>query len=111
MTLQEINYMEQQQFVETLGWIFENSPWVAERSWKSGAGHRAVGHGAGRALEQLLQRRRRPVFHRRRLPALLPDAAEWRHAGRRATAGPQDRGPDAHEPAGAPGSHRRPVDG
>ena len=35
MTLQEINYMEQQQFVETLGWIFENSPWVAERSWKS----------------------------------------------------------------------------
>ena len=35
MTLKELNYMEQQQFVEALGWIFEQSPWVAERTWKS----------------------------------------------------------------------------
>ncbi len=35
MTLKEVNYMEQQEFVEALGWIFEQSPWVAERSWKA----------------------------------------------------------------------------
>ena len=35
MTLKELNYMEQQQFVDALGWIFEHSPWVAERSWKA----------------------------------------------------------------------------
>jgi 2-oxo-4-hydroxy-4-carboxy-5-ureidoimidazoline decarboxylase len=26
--------MEQAQFVESLGWVFEHSPWVAERAWQ-----------------------------------------------------------------------------
>ncbi len=25
--------MDQQKFVETVGWVFEHSPWVAERAW------------------------------------------------------------------------------
>ena len=29
----EINAMSRDQFVETLGWAFEHSPWVAERAW------------------------------------------------------------------------------
>ncbi len=33
MTLDELNACGQPRFVETLGWIFEASPWVAERAW------------------------------------------------------------------------------
>jgi 2-oxo-4-hydroxy-4-carboxy-5-ureidoimidazoline decarboxylase len=33
MTLDELNASSQPRFVETLGWIFEASPWVAERAW------------------------------------------------------------------------------
>lgn len=33
MTLAEINAMDRTQFVDALGWIFEHSPWVAERSF------------------------------------------------------------------------------
>jgi OHCU decarboxylase len=33
--LTELNTMEQGPFIEALGWIFEHSPWVAERAWKS----------------------------------------------------------------------------
>ncbi len=25
--------MDQQEFIETVGWVFEHSPWVAERAW------------------------------------------------------------------------------
>jgi 2-oxo-4-hydroxy-4-carboxy-5-ureidoimidazoline decarboxylase len=35
MTLAELNACSQRRFVETLGWIFEASPWVAERAWPS----------------------------------------------------------------------------
>ena len=35
MTLGELNALSKRQFVETLGWIFEDSPWVAERAWRS----------------------------------------------------------------------------
>jgi 2-oxo-4-hydroxy-4-carboxy-5-ureidoimidazoline decarboxylase len=28
-----INDFDQVQFVETVGWVFEHSPWVAERAW------------------------------------------------------------------------------
>ena len=35
MTLSELNEMEQAPFVEALGWVFEHSPWVAERVWIS----------------------------------------------------------------------------
>jgi 2-oxo-4-hydroxy-4-carboxy-5-ureidoimidazoline decarboxylase len=33
MTLDELNTSSHRRFVETLGWIFEGSPWVAERAW------------------------------------------------------------------------------
>ena len=35
MTLEAINALDQQSFVDTLGWLFEHSPWVAERAWKA----------------------------------------------------------------------------
>lgn len=34
MTLDEINAMTRERFVESLGWTFEHSPWVAERAWE-----------------------------------------------------------------------------
>lgn len=34
MTLDQINPLSREQFVEALGWIFEHSPWVAERAWE-----------------------------------------------------------------------------
>jgi 2-oxo-4-hydroxy-4-carboxy-5-ureidoimidazoline decarboxylase len=35
MTIEELNAMDQSAFTATLGWIFEESPWVAERAWTS----------------------------------------------------------------------------
>lgn len=35
MTIDTINQLDQAAFVETLGWVFEHSPWVAERVWAS----------------------------------------------------------------------------
>lgn len=35
MTVSDLDVMEQAPFVQTLGWIFEHSPWVAERAWES----------------------------------------------------------------------------
>ena len=32
-TLAELNTCYDRRFVETLGWIFEGSPWIAERAW------------------------------------------------------------------------------
>ena len=34
-SLSQINSLDQDSFVATLGWIFEDSPWVAERAWAS----------------------------------------------------------------------------
>ncbi len=34
MTLSKLNAMDESQFVTALGWIFENSPWVAQRTWR-----------------------------------------------------------------------------
>ena len=34
MTLESLNQMDRQEFTNVLGWIFEHSPWVAERSWQ-----------------------------------------------------------------------------
>ena len=34
MTLESLNQMDRQAFANVLGWIFEHSPWVAERSWR-----------------------------------------------------------------------------
>jgi OHCU decarboxylase len=39
MRLERLNKMEQKQFTEAIGWVFEHSPWVAERAWK----HRPFG--------------------------------------------------------------------
>ena len=36
MTLAELNAMDRGGFVDALGWIFEDSSWVAERAWSSG---------------------------------------------------------------------------
>lgn len=30
-----INSLDKEQFTEQLGWVFEHSPWVAERAWHS----------------------------------------------------------------------------
>jgi OHCU decarboxylase len=35
LTLDAINALDQQRFVAALGWLFEHSPWVAERAWKA----------------------------------------------------------------------------
>ena len=34
-TLSEINRLDQRQFVEILGPLFEHSPWIAERTWSA----------------------------------------------------------------------------
>ena len=33
MTIDEINSLSREEFVTALGWVFEHSPWVAERAW------------------------------------------------------------------------------
>jgi 2-oxo-4-hydroxy-4-carboxy-5-ureidoimidazoline decarboxylase len=33
MTIDDLNSRDRQSFVEAVGWVFENSPWVAERAW------------------------------------------------------------------------------
>ncbi|MEO8127358.1 MAG: 2-oxo-4-hydroxy-4-carboxy-5-ureidoimidazoline decarboxylase [Bryobacteraceae bacterium] len=35
MTLETINSLDQKTFVDQLGWLFEHSPWVAERAWNA----------------------------------------------------------------------------
>ena len=34
VALKAVNCMDRAQFVAALGWIFEHSPWVAERAWE-----------------------------------------------------------------------------
>jgi 2-oxo-4-hydroxy-4-carboxy-5-ureidoimidazoline decarboxylase len=33
MTIADLNSLERAQFVAAIGWVFEHSPWVAERAW------------------------------------------------------------------------------
>lgn len=33
MTLPELNACDRNSFVQAVGWVFEHSPWVAERTW------------------------------------------------------------------------------
>ena len=33
MTVGDLNILDREEFVAALGWIFEDSPWVAERTW------------------------------------------------------------------------------
>jgi len=34
MTIAEVNAMSQAEFIGRVGWVFEHSPWVAERAWE-----------------------------------------------------------------------------
>jgi 2-oxo-4-hydroxy-4-carboxy-5-ureidoimidazoline decarboxylase len=34
MTIAELNAKDRQAFADAIGWVFENSPWVAERAWR-----------------------------------------------------------------------------
>ena len=34
MTIAELNACDRRAFIDTLGWVFEHSPWVAERAWE-----------------------------------------------------------------------------
>jgi OHCU decarboxylase len=34
MTMDAVNRLDREAFVAAFGWIFEHSPWVAERAWK-----------------------------------------------------------------------------
>lgn len=34
ITIDELNALSRDRFVGTVGWVFEHSPWVAERAWK-----------------------------------------------------------------------------
>jgi 2-oxo-4-hydroxy-4-carboxy-5-ureidoimidazoline decarboxylase len=33
MTLSELNTADLHQFIDAVGWVFEDSPWIAERTW------------------------------------------------------------------------------
>ncbi len=33
MTLPQINLLEENDFIRTIGPVFENSPWIAEATW------------------------------------------------------------------------------
>jgi 2-oxo-4-hydroxy-4-carboxy-5-ureidoimidazoline decarboxylase len=33
MTVAELNTLDREHFVAAIGWVFEHSPWVAERAW------------------------------------------------------------------------------
>ena len=35
MTIEDLNSLERAQFVAAIGWVFEHSPWVAERAWEA----------------------------------------------------------------------------
>jgi len=35
MTIEELNSMDRAAFASAVGWVFEHSPWVAERAWES----------------------------------------------------------------------------
>jgi 2-oxo-4-hydroxy-4-carboxy-5-ureidoimidazoline decarboxylase len=68
MTIAELNTLEHEQFVSAIGWVFEHSPWVAERAWgmrpfaNAQALHRAMVDQVERGLpeEQLALLRAHP---------------------------------------------------
>ncbi len=99
MTLAELSAYDRAAFVRTLGWIFEDSPWVAERAWdRRPFGsldelHAAMTHAVAEATEgeQLALLRAHPDLGTR---ARIGDAstAEQRGAGLdRMTPGEFDR--------------------
>jgi OHCU decarboxylase len=86
MTIEELNSLEHANFVETMGWVFEHSPWVAERAWASrpfasvDALHGAMADQVERATseEQLMLLRAHPDLGTR---ARVSDASAAEQAG------------------------------
>jgi 2-oxo-4-hydroxy-4-carboxy-5-ureidoimidazoline decarboxylase len=35
MTIEALNSLDREGFIDAVGWVFEESPWVAERAWNS----------------------------------------------------------------------------
>jgi len=35
MTVETLNSLDREAFVDAIGWVFEHSPWVAERAWSA----------------------------------------------------------------------------
>lgn len=35
MTIGQLNQLDQARFIAEIGWVFEHSPWVAERTWSA----------------------------------------------------------------------------
>ncbi|TRZ38284.1 2-oxo-4-hydroxy-4-carboxy-5-ureidoimidazoline decarboxylase [Niallia circulans] len=33
-TLADINKMDKEQFIESIGWVFEHTPWIASKAWE-----------------------------------------------------------------------------
>ena len=86
MTIADLNSLESAQFVASIGWVFEHSPWVAERAWKmrpfadTQALHRVMVAQVERALpeEQLALLQAHPDLGTR---ARVSDASRAEQAG------------------------------
>jgi OHCU decarboxylase len=86
MTVSELNRLDRAGFIEAFGWIFEESPWVAERAWDArpftgiDALHAAMMAQVERAtaVEQLALLRAHPDLGTR---ARLSDASAGEQAG------------------------------
>src|SRR6266496_1230394 len=35
MTIEQLNSLDRDAFIAAVGWVFEHSPWVAERTWEA----------------------------------------------------------------------------
>ena len=86
MTIENLNSLDRAQFVSAIGWIFEHSPWVAERAWMMRpfadvqALHRALVDQVERSLpdEQLALLRAHPDLGTR---ARVSEASSAEQAG------------------------------
>jgi 2-oxo-4-hydroxy-4-carboxy-5-ureidoimidazoline decarboxylase len=86
MTIADLNSLERAEFVSAIGWVFEHSPWVAERAWimrpfaDAQALHRAMVDQVERSLpeEQLALLRAHPDLGTR---ARVSEASTAEQAG------------------------------
>ena len=86
MTIADLNSLELAQFISAIGWVFEHSPWVAERAWRmrpfpdAQALHRAMVDQVERSLpeEQLALLRAHPDLGTR---ARVSEASSAEQAG------------------------------
>jgi 2-oxo-4-hydroxy-4-carboxy-5-ureidoimidazoline decarboxylase len=54
MTLAELNALDRDAFVAAVGWVFEDSPWVADRTWRHRP-FRSIDHLHASMVDQLLR--------------------------------------------------------